>query len=70
MFHGDRDDVVKLWNQEELAKTLNANGVPHETHVIPETGHYKILFSLSRPLREKMGVVEKISSFISQHAEK
>ncbi|AVX02947.1 arylformamidase [Maritalea myrionectae] len=69
MFHGDRDDVVKLWNQEELAKALDAHNVPHETHVLPDTGHYKILFSLSRPLREKMAVVERIKSFIDRHVD-
>ena len=42
LFHGDCDDLVKLWNQEELAKALEANQVPHETVVLPDTGHYKI----------------------------
>lgn len=67
MFHGDRDDVVKLWNQEELAGALAQHDVAHESVVLPETGHYKILFSFSRPLSAEMGVMAKIDGFINQH---
>lgn len=70
LFHGDRDDVVKLWNQEQLAEALATNNVRHQANVVPDTGHYKILFSLSRPLREKMGVVDQIKSFLEQHTNK
>lgn len=66
LFHGDRDDVVKLWNQEELSKALGAQNVPHETVVLPDTGHYKILFAFARPLLEQMGVVRRVDEFISR----
>ncbi|MCF4099964.1 alpha/beta hydrolase [Maritalea mediterranea] len=65
MFHGEKDDVVKLWNQEQLSEVLAQHGVTHQSVVLSDTGHYKILFSFARPLLGQMQVRAQIEDFLS-----
>lgn len=66
LFHGQKDDVVKLWNQQELTDALKRKGVFVNATVVPEVGHIGLLLNLGLPLGQRDQLFDKITQFISQ----
>lgn len=67
LMQGTGDKIVWPRNAESLARELRKQGESVELKMIPDIGHFAILFSMSRPLRGKAPVIDDTVAFIHAH---
>ena len=67
LMQGTSDKIVAPRNAESLARALRKYGEPVDLKMIPDIGHFAILFSMSRPLRSKAPVIDDAVAFIRAH---
>jgi acetyl esterase/lipase len=67
LMQGTSDKIVAPRNAESLADELRKRGESVELKMIPDIGHFAILFSMSRPLRHKAPVIDDTVAFIHAH---
>jgi dipeptidyl aminopeptidase/acylaminoacyl peptidase len=60
ILHGERDTVVPVHHARDLDALLTRLDVPHQTHILPNEGHF---FSASAQLE----LLASISPFLAQH---
>ena len=70
LFHGLRDEVVKMWNMEEMGKAYAKAGVGIEIEKLPRTGHIGIVLALARPARWQHDILERIVRFVRTKSKK
>lgn len=68
LMQGTSDKIVWPRNAESMAHELRKQGEPVELQMIPDIGHFAILFSMSRPWRGKAPVIEDSVAFIRAHS--
>lgn len=64
--HGADDTTVYPKNSRALAAALEAVGVPHELHIYPDIAHAGALLSISRPMRDRAPVYDRIRDFLDR----
>lgn len=67
LMQGTGDKIVWPRNAESLARELRKQGEPVELKMIPDIGHFAILFSMSKPFRSKAPVIDDAVAFIRAH---
>ncbi|MDZ4791233.1 MAG: alpha/beta hydrolase [Hyphomicrobiales bacterium] len=68
LMHGLDDETVQLWNLRTLADALKAKGSPVETAEFESIGHIGIVLAISRLLRWRAPVLDKMADFIRRNA--
>ena len=69
LIHGGADDTVKLWNQQELAKRLQAMDVSVDAHVPEGVTHVGLVRSLAWPFRNRSPVTDQIVQFVRKRGQ-
>jgi len=64
LFHGLKDETVRLWNMQTLAKAYEAAGRKVEAREVPGTSHIGILLAMARPFRWRHDVLERVVRFV------
>lgn len=64
LMQGTSDDIVSPKNAKSLARALREHNEPVKLVLVPDIGHFAILFSMSRPLRGKAPVLDDAVQFI------
>lgn len=64
--HGADDTTVYPKNSRALASALEAAGVPHELHIYPDIAHAGALLSISKPMRDRAPVYDRIRDFLDR----
>ena len=67
LMQGTTDKIVWPRNTESLARALRQENEPVEVKLYPDIGHFAILFSISKPLRDKAPVIQDVVQFIHAH---
>ncbi|OOG59861.1 alpha/beta hydrolase [Rhodanobacter sp. C03] len=67
LMQGSTDKIVWPRNAESLARALRKENEPVEVKLYPDIGHFAILFSISKPLRDKAPVIQDVVQFIHEH---
>lgn len=67
LMQGSTDKIVWPRNAESLARALRRENEPVEIKLYPDIGHFAILFSISKPLRDKAPVIKDVVQFIHEH---
>ncbi|GAB2534334.1 alpha/beta hydrolase [Rhodanobacter koreensis] len=67
LMQGTTDKIVWPRNAESLARALRQENEPVEVKLYPDIGHFAILFSISKPLRDKAPVIQDVVQFIHEH---
>ena len=66
LFHGLEDNIVKLWNAEELSKALTKSEVQNKLEKLSGFGHVDILLTISRPFRSQAPMLETMVGFMKE----
>ena len=64
LMQGTSDDIVAPKNARSLARALREQHEPVKLVMVPDIGHFAVLFSMSRPLRGKAPVLDDAVQFI------
>lgn len=65
LVHGLADQSVRLHNTVNLARALQAAGVPVEAHLVPAEDHGAVLRRFARPWRGRDPVVDALGHFLA-----
>jgi fermentation-respiration switch protein FrsA (DUF1100 family) len=63
LLHGQKDDTVRLYNLEKLARAIKASRGYVETRIYPEVDHIQIVGALTVFWRYKAPVKDDVVSF-------
>ncbi len=65
IIHGAADDLVYPRNSEALAAALRRAGRKVDLMIVPDMDHKGTLLALSRPLRGRAPILDRIDTFFS-----
>jgi acetyl esterase/lipase len=68
LLQGKTDTSVFIHNAVNLGKKLSQLNIEHQVIIYEKMSHSKILLSLSRPLRNRLSVLNDISDFIEKNS--
>lgn len=66
VMHGRDDDVVRMFNLRDLAKSYHASGVAIETRELDGIAHLGVLLAIARPFRWRAPVLDDMVRFVEQ----
>jgi acetyl esterase/lipase len=70
LLQGKTDNSVYIHNSVNLGEKLNQHSNEHKVILYEKMSHAKILLGLSRPLRNRLTVLNDINDFIEKHSDK